>query len=340
MSKPKLAVIVDGNLAAAGPGDKDNIDGLGTAATGDITQEAGDSQTDVMSQKAITDALNTKANTSTQVIAGTGLDGGGDLTANRTLSVNYGTTEGTAAQGNDSRIVNSVQTSGDQSITGVKTFSSFPVTPSAAPTDAYQVANKKYVDAVAASVGERNVTGSITLNGTTDNAVVLSDIVPELGLEVGDVIRIDTGTYNKLHTVESITDNSSIIVNYEHAGNRGDGSLKLPNFTGQATVTRIAKWFNAPIGLGQAWVNLTSSRVFNISYPNTTGRTIHANILVAGTGQNLENVKLLVGGVTVLESENITSNELLSISAPIPVTPSYSLTYEKLTTLLSWSELR
>ena len=36
MSKPKLAVIVDGNLAAAGPGDKNNIDGLGTAATRDV----------------------------------------------------------------------------------------------------------------------------------------------------------------------------------------------------------------------------------------------------------------------------------------------------------------
>lgn len=39
-----------------------------------------------------------------------------------------------------------VKTSGDQSIAGIKTFSSFPVTPSADPTTDYQVANKKYVD--------------------------------------------------------------------------------------------------------------------------------------------------------------------------------------------------
>ncbi len=39
-----------------------------------------------------------------QVIAGTGLSGGGDLSANRTLSVSYGTIAGTAAQGNDSRL--------------------------------------------------------------------------------------------------------------------------------------------------------------------------------------------------------------------------------------------
>lgn len=35
---------------------------------------------------------------------------------------------------------------GNQSIDGTKTFTSFPVTPSSAPTSDYQVANKKYVD--------------------------------------------------------------------------------------------------------------------------------------------------------------------------------------------------
>jgi len=39
-----------------------------------------------------------------------------------------------------------VDTSGDETISGVKTFSSFPVTPSSAPTTDYQTANKKYVD--------------------------------------------------------------------------------------------------------------------------------------------------------------------------------------------------
>ncbi|EAS0269348.1 hypothetical protein E7939_21895 [Salmonella enterica] len=38
------------------------------------------------------------------VSAGTGLTGGGDLTTNRTLAVVYGTTAGTAAQGNDARL--------------------------------------------------------------------------------------------------------------------------------------------------------------------------------------------------------------------------------------------
>lgn len=42
--------------------------------------------------------------TSRTISAGTGLTGGGDLSANRTLAVAYGTTSGTACQGNDSRL--------------------------------------------------------------------------------------------------------------------------------------------------------------------------------------------------------------------------------------------
>ena len=50
------------------------------------------------------DALDGKAPTTRTITAGTGLTGGGDLTANRTLAVSYGTTAGTAAQGNDTRL--------------------------------------------------------------------------------------------------------------------------------------------------------------------------------------------------------------------------------------------
>jgi hypothetical protein len=43
-------------------------------------------------------------------------------------------------------IGNAVALSGNQTIAGIKTFSSFPVTPSTAPSSDYQVANKTYVD--------------------------------------------------------------------------------------------------------------------------------------------------------------------------------------------------
>lgn len=56
-------------------------------------------------------ALNAKAASAQQILAGTGLQGGGDLSADRTLSVLFGSASGTAAQGNDSRITGAEQTS-------------------------------------------------------------------------------------------------------------------------------------------------------------------------------------------------------------------------------------
>lgn len=200
------------------------------------------------------------------------------------------------------------------------------------PVHDKDVANKTYVDNL------RDVTGSITLNGTTDNTVVMTDIVTELGLETGDVIRIDTGAYNKLHTVESITDNSSLIVNYEHAGNRGDGSLKLPDFTGQATVTRIAKWFNAPIGVGQEWVGVTRST--GVTYANSTGRPIV--FAYSGASSGVGGIfNMNVSGVTVSApgwGNSVSSG--IGISIIIPAGATYSYTQGGYTVGVVIAELR
>lgn len=58
---------------------------------------------------AAVSALSGKADKATTITAGTGLTGGGDLSANRTLAVSYGATAGTACQGNDSRVTGAVQ---------------------------------------------------------------------------------------------------------------------------------------------------------------------------------------------------------------------------------------
>jgi len=51
-----------------------------------------------------------------------------------------------------------VRDTGNETIAGIKTFSSFPVTPSSAPGSNYQVANKKYVDDASPSVGDGTIT--------------------------------------------------------------------------------------------------------------------------------------------------------------------------------------
>lgn len=55
----------------------------------------------------LTSDLAGKVPTTRQVNSGTGLSGGGDLSADRTLTVSYGITAGTACEGNDSRLSNS-----------------------------------------------------------------------------------------------------------------------------------------------------------------------------------------------------------------------------------------
>lgn len=169
---------------------------------------------------------------------------------------------------------------------------------------------------------QTSITGSCTTNGTTGNTLVLTGIVSALALEIGDVIQItgSTGGLNdKLFTVESITDDNSIIVNYEHAGNRGDGSLKLANQTATVTITRIAKWYNAPIGLGQAWVNVTAFRPDNnTTHTNTTKRAFQIDV-PSKRGAIIVGTQFLSQGVgTPTEDYDMSTHNII-----VPVDASY-----------------
>jgi hypothetical protein len=76
-------------------------------------------------------ALDGKANTSITISAGTGLTGGGDLTANRTIAANFGTGAGTIAQGNDGRITGAEQTSNKGAANGYAGLNASTVVPTA-----------------------------------------------------------------------------------------------------------------------------------------------------------------------------------------------------------------
>jgi hypothetical protein len=75
--------------------------------------------------------LANKANTSTTITAGTGLTGGGNLSANRTLAANFGATAGTIAQGNDSRITGAEQTANKGAANGYAELNSSTRVPTA-----------------------------------------------------------------------------------------------------------------------------------------------------------------------------------------------------------------
>lgn len=86
-----------------------------------------------------------------------------------------------------------VKLTGAQEIADVKTFTSFPITPSSAPTTDYQTANKKYVDDNAPSgisVLHNDMVGnSETISGTTTVQIV-SFIVPGGTMGANGAIRV------------------------------------------------------------------------------------------------------------------------------------------------------
>ena len=104
---PASAITTDndwnGNLTSAGTNLAavlDAIDDLALGGGGGAVDSVNGETGAVVLDAADVDA----APTSRTITAGTGLTGGGTLAADRTLAVSYGTTAGTAAQGNDSRL--------------------------------------------------------------------------------------------------------------------------------------------------------------------------------------------------------------------------------------------
>lgn len=115
------------------------------------------------------------------------------------------------------------------------------------------------------------ITGTATFTKLTNNIELPK--IGEMGLEIGDVITVSGSTNNnKEFTVEFLTDANNIIVNYEHRNGTTSKSL-IQETTANVTVKLLAKWYNAPLGLGQAWVNVTALKSakgvnFNSPYEN------------------------------------------------------------------------
>ena len=117
---------VPGDSAAAGaattPARADHVHGRESIGTGPGTIAAGDDARITGALQAannlsdVGSAATARTNlavppTSRLISAGTGLTGGGSLAADRTLAVAYGTSAGTATEGNDSRVNGAVQKS-------------------------------------------------------------------------------------------------------------------------------------------------------------------------------------------------------------------------------------
>jgi len=118
---------------------------------------------------------------------------------------------------------------------------------------------------------ETAITGTATFTNASNNIALPG--IGSIGLEIGDVVQVTgTASNNKLFTVEVLTDSGNVIVNQAHAG--GTTTKSLVNETIITTVTLLTKWFNAAAGLGQGYANVTAQRSLNVTYTNSTQRSI------------------------------------------------------------------
>jgi len=179
-------------------------------------------------------------------------------------------------------------------------------------------------------------TVEVSVSGTavftnTDNNIELTNI-GDIGLEVGDVIQVSGSTNNDTEfTVEVITDADNVIVNAAHAG--GTSTKSLVDETVSVTVTLLVKAKSAGLGVGQAWKNVMGARAGNVTYTNTTGKTIMVSVFTTSS----VTYTVTVDGVNVVY---IASADTVSGSCfAVPDGSSYKLGLAP-PGIAVWSELR
>jgi hypothetical protein len=189
-----------------------------------------------------------------------------------------------------------------------------------------QRAVKAAIDALDVDV---SVTGNATFSKLTNN--IQLDGIGTIGLEVGDVVTIKNSTLNSSEfTVEVITDANNIIVNAAHANGTTSKSLKNEAKAG-VEVSLLAKWYNAPLGLGQAWV--ITARASNTTYLSPANRSISVNITPRS------NLATLTVGEVNVATDDYADNQHTTINAIVQGSALYKChTVDGY--ILNWRELR
>ena len=177
-------------------------------------------------------------------------------------------------------------------------------------------------------------TGTATFTATTNN-INLTGI--GVGVEIGDVIQIsgaDDTKNNSEFTVEVITDANNIIVNQAHANRGTSKNVVTRSGDTNVTVKLLAKYYNAPLGLGQDWVELTDIRLINTTYNNLCRRSIKIAINF-NTGTSGE---IKVNGVFAGIGASTVTQATGGLTTIAPNGATYK--YTGGASIMRWSELR
>jgi hypothetical protein len=190
-----------------------------------------------------------------------------------------------------------VKLSGNQTVAGIKTFSSFPLTPSSAPNNNYEVANKKYVDDQIVAAGSGTVTSVSAGNGlnfstiTTTGAVTLgtpSTITPSTINEVTSTSHTHaiTGVELPLTFSTGLTRSTNTITTNDTQINHNNLQNTHVQYVGNVDT---ASPYTTFILICQ--LNVTSNRDFSGFFhgSRTSGNTSSATIQLLTSGTNAVN---------------------------------------------------
>jgi hypothetical protein len=151
-----------------------------------------------------------------------------------------------------------------------------------------------------------------------------------------------SGSYTGITAVGTLSSGSIPGSLISGAVSSATNATNATNVSGTGTVT-VANLATAakPVGAGQTWQNMTSSRSLNVTYTNDTGRPIMVNITGAFTVNQY--VEILIGGSVVVAKaawDSFASGRVWgTVSAIVPAGNTYQATSTGLNTM-SWAELR
>ena len=220
---------------------------------------------------AITPADIGAADKTIQIKPGTGLTGGGTLEADRTLTVKYGNTAGTACQGNDARLSNA------------RTPTAHKATHKTGGTDALTPADIGAAPASHTSVEATDtVLGHAKASQTTPKAAGTAAVGTEKSTFArGDhvhpaqtTITGNAGTATKLSTARTIDgvsfNGSANIIHYGTCSTAAETAAKAVNCTGfvLATGARIAVRFTVTNTAANPTLNVNATGAKAIRYRN------------------------------------------------------------------------
>jgi hypothetical protein len=174
--------------------------------------------------------------------------------------------------------------------------------------------------------GEFTITPTVARTLTTDTA---ANIITQLSGSV-DNSNFEFTLINLAAFDATIAAGAGVTLVGNIVVNNGSATFRARRLTSSTvSVTRLESGVSG-LGVGQAWSDLTLSRVLNVTYTNTTGKPIYVSIF------NSLNLNIDVDGIRVAQSVSL--NSVFSMTFIVPAGSIYIA--NGTTSGLSWSELR